>query len=76
MGAELAEEPNLLAEVSVAMWAGDAGGLDQVGILTPFLSSLTNLIFLTDVVVFQSQHSPSQSQCHAGQSSALASHVE
>ena len=59
VGAEMAEEPNLCAEVSVAMQAGDVGGWTRLGIWTPSLSSLTNLIFFTDAVVFQGQHSRS-----------------
>ena len=59
VGAEMAEGPNLHAEVSVAMGSGDAGGWTRLGIWTPFLSSLANLIFLTDAVVFEGQHSRS-----------------
>jgi len=45
VGAEMAEEPNLHAEVSVVMQTGDAGGLDQVGDLNsfPFFSGESEL---------------------------------
>ena len=57
VGAEMAEEPNLRAKVSVAMRPGDAGDWTGLGIWTPFLSSLANLIFLTDAVCFEGQNS-------------------
>ena len=76
VGAEMAEEPNLRVEVSVAMRAGDAGGWTRLGIWTPFLSSLAIWSFSLMRLSSKASTPALTSERHAGRSTALASHVE